>query len=205
MPGELKKTRVARSRALAPRPPPPGLPTTFPGHSSSSSPHSLHYCTLLFMVFSAIHTPNSKAVRNPTVVLFAQHACCAGWPAGGVGEGRPRKARAGSTSRSFALQPAPSALSLTRNLRPSRLSARPATRCPLPYLLRADVRSTGWALGGRRCWLGPPAPGELLSAFSLKGQCIEGPGLMQRLLGLNCCKGTAGLCGGQISSGSAQL
>jgi hypothetical protein len=194
---------VARSRALPPRPPPPGLPTTFPGRSSSSSPCSLHYCTLLLMVLSAVHKPNSKAVCNPTVVLFAQHACCAGWPADGVGEGQPRKARAGSASRSSALQPAPSAQSLTRNLRPSRLSARPATGCPL----RADVRSTGWALGGRRCWRGSPAPGELLSAFSLKGQYEEGPGFVQRLLGLNCCKckGTAGLCGGQTGSGSAQL
>lgn len=69
----LKKTRVARNRALPPSPRPPRLPTTFPGRSSSSSPRSLHYCTLLFMIFSAINKPSSKAVSNPTVVLFAQH------------------------------------------------------------------------------------------------------------------------------------
>lgn len=156
-------------------------------------------------MISAINKPNSKAVQQPTVVLFAQHAGSADWTSGGVGEGRPRKARAGSAFRSLALLPAPAAQSPARHLRPSRLSARPAARCPLPYLQPTEVRSPGWALGGRRCCRGPPAPGELLSAFSHKGQCVEGPGVVQRLLGLNCGKGTAGLCGGQISSGSAQL
>lgn len=164
---------MARSRALPPRPPPPGLPTTFPGRSSSSSPCSLHYCTLLFMVLSAVHKPNSKALCNPTVVLFAQHACCAGWPADGVGEGRPRKARAGSASRSSALQPAPSAQSLTRNLRPSRLSARPATGC----LLRADVRSTAgpWAGGGVGEARLPR--GSCFRLSPLKGSAKKDPGL----------------------------
>lgn len=66
------------------------------------------------MIFSAINKPNSKAVQQPTVVLFAQHAGSAGWTSGGVGEGRPRKARArfglqvpGTSSGTHGSEPGP--------------------------------------------------------------------------------------------------
>lgn len=125
-------------------------------------PPLLHFT---FMNFSAINKPNSKAVQQPHGGPFAQHAGSAGWTSGGMGEGPPRKARAGSASRSLALLPAPAAQSLARHLRPSRLSARPAARCPLPYLQPTEVRSSGWAAGWEAVLPRPACPGGAAFGF----------------------------------------
>lgn len=114
------------------------------------------------MIFSAINKPNSKAVRNPTVVLFAQRS---GWLVGSVDEGRPRKACAASASRFPVLLPVPATQSLAHNLRPSRLLALPAAGYPLPCLLPGRCPQH-WLGPGREAVLPRPAcPGGAAFGF----------------------------------------